>query len=290
MGVNAEGHSETAGLKVGVTDRESAGDLIFAMTPRSVAINGEVHCATDVEASYLPAADAATAAHILVCGGIEIARAQTPAADGRYHFTATGAPAHLSGDWSVVAANGSAYIAAPAENVTAPIAFEAVTGENTNFDYDSATKSVTAYLAFAIPNAGTYTTPEIIGAEGTLVAAGNPGEYVYTVSNCATDIANPEEVGTRTITLTVTPVTRVTWGDATAARAMADSPAAATATVRGKTTELQYTLTKNDISGIADITLDETGAAEYYTIDGLRTTRPTAPGLYIVNGKKVLVK
>ena len=280
-GVNAEGRGETAELKVGVTDRESAGELLLTMTPRAVIIDGEAHCATDVEASYLPAADAATMTHILVCGGVEVARAEAPAADGQYHFSVNGAPAHLSGNWAVTAADGSVFIAAPAENITAPVAFEAVTGENTKFDYDSQAQSVTAHLAFTIPNAGAYTTPEISGAEGTLTAGANPGEYIYTVADCATDVDNPEEVGIRTITLTITPVTRVTWGDAAASRAMADSPVGATATVRGKTTELQYTLTKDDISGIADITAGETGTAEYYTIDGLRTARPTAPGLYI---------
>lgn len=280
-GVNAEGRGVTAELKVGVTDRESAGELLLTMTPRAVTIDGEAHCATDVEASYLPAEDAATAAHILVCGGVEVARAEAPAADGRYHFSVKGVPAHLSGYWAVAAADGSVFIAAPAENVTAPMAFEAETCENTRFVYDSQSRSVTAYLGFSIPNSGAYTTPEISGAEGTLTAGANPGEYVYTVVDCATDIDNPEEVGTRTITLTITPVTRVTWGDATAVRAMADSPVAATTTVLGKTTELQYTLTKDDISGIADITANETGAAEYYTLDGLRTARPSHPGLYI---------
>lgn len=280
-GVNAEGRGETAELKVGVTDRESAGELLLTMTPRAVTIDGQAHCATDVEASYLPAADAAATAHILVCGGVEVARAEAPAADGQYHFSVKGAPAHLSGDWAVAAADGSVFTPAPAENVTAPVAFEAETCENTRFVYDSQSRSVTAYLGFSIPNSGAYTTPEISGAEGTLTPGANPGEYIYTVADCATDIDNPEEVGTRTITLTITPVTRVTWGYAAASRAMADSATPATTTVRGKTTELQYTLTKDDISGIADITADETGAAEYYTIDGMRTARPTIPGLYI---------
>lgn len=52
---------------------------------------------------------------------------------------------------------------------------------------------------------------------------------------------------------------------------------------------LLYTVDKN--SGVTDIAVSGDGKAEIYTLDGLRVTGKTlTPGIYIINGVKVLVK
>ena len=43
-------------------------------------------------------------------------------------------------------------------------------------------------------------------------------------------------------------------------------------------------------TGIHEINVDQKGNNEWYTIDGRRVVAPTAPGLYIHNGKKYIVK
>ncbi len=49
-------------------------------------------------------------------------------------------------------------------------------------------------------------------------------------------------------------------------------------------------LTETDIENIPAYSEDGDDAEAYYTLQGLRINKPTAPGLYIHNGKKVLVK
>ena len=45
-----------------------------------------------------------------------------------------------------------------------------------------------------------------------------------------------------------------------------------------------------DASGISTVTMDYTPDV-WYTIDGIRLSeKPTKPGIYIVNGKKVIIK
>ena len=46
------------------------------------------------------------------------------------------------------------------------------------------------------------------------------------------------------------------------------------------------------MTGIADITVDKpsTGNNAYYTLSGVRVAKPTQPGIYIHNGRKVVVK
>ena len=44
------------------------------------------------------------------------------------------------------------------------------------------------------------------------------------------------------------------------------------------------------VTGIHEINVDQKGNNEWYTIDGRRVVDPTAPGLYIHNGKKYIVK
>ena len=46
----------------------------------------------------------------------------------------------------------------------------------------------------------------------------------------------------------------------------------------------------DQVTGIHEINVDQKGNNEWYTIDGRRVVAPTAPGLYIHNGKKHIVK
>lgn len=45
----------------------------------------------------------------------------------------------------------------------------------------------------------------------------------------------------------------------------------------------------DQVTGIHEINVDQKGNNEWYTIDGRRVVAPTAPGLYIHNGKKYIV-
>ena len=45
----------------------------------------------------------------------------------------------------------------------------------------------------------------------------------------------------------------------------------------------------DQVTGIHEINVDQKGNNEWYTIDGRRVVAPTAPGLYIHNGKKCIV-
>lgn len=53
---------------------------------------------------------------------------------------------------------------------------------------------------------------------------------------------------------------------------------------------LLVTLTRTNISAIEDVSVDGQRPTVYYNLQGMRVDRPTAPGIYIANGKKVLVK
>ena len=45
-----------------------------------------------------------------------------------------------------------------------------------------------------------------------------------------------------------------------------------------------------DYDGIEDITPDHEGPDVIYNLQGIRLDRVTTPGLYIVNGKKVMMR
>ena len=53
----------------------------------------------------------------------------------------------------------------------------------------------------------------------------------------------------------------------------------------------EFTITNPDITGIAEIVTGESAEAEWHDLNGRRlTAKPAAKGLYIVNGRKVVVK
>ena len=45
-----------------------------------------------------------------------------------------------------------------------------------------------------------------------------------------------------------------------------------------------------DPTGIKNISSDQVSEGEYYTIDGVKVENPTKKGLYIKNGKKMIIK
>lgn len=47
---------------------------------------------------------------------------------------------------------------------------------------------------------------------------------------------------------------------------------------------------KNDPVGITDVNAKELNSGEVYTMQGIKVCKPSTPGIYIVNGKKMIVK
>jgi hypothetical protein len=126
-------------------------------------------------------------------------------------------------------------------------------------------------LAFAAE-----TATAVIGEDFTAPELTNPNALALTWTSSDTDVATVDADGTVTIVATGTTVITATFDG------NADFVAGAAA----------YTLTVTPPNAIADIAAAASGRAKaIYTITGQRLdVMPTAPGIYIIDGRKVIIR